>query len=330
MTFSLIPQKLNQHLQSLIDSQHYVVAYSGGIDSHVLLHLCSKLRELPNFNKSFSAVYINHGLSENAKSWEIHCGRVCNELKIPFKSIEVNAHPKNRQSPEAAARIARYDALLECIESDQCLLTAQHLSDQAETLMLQLLRGCGVKGLASMPEVKSFGKGFLCRPILECTEKEILKYAQDNKLTWIEDESNQDEKFDRNYLRHTVFPILKNRWPSVFKTFSKVASLQAESQCLLDDLAKEDIKKALVYDQREIKRNILAIKPLSTLKHYRLKNLLRYWISINNIPVLPKKKLDQAYRKLILARRGEDTKIRWKVDDNTYEIKMSGDYFYIS
>ncbi|MCK5647371.1 MAG: tRNA lysidine(34) synthetase TilS, partial [Gammaproteobacteria bacterium] len=242
---SITPQAFYFHLQKLTaGTEKYLIAYSGGVDSHVLLHLCSQLKNSPTgFDQSFSAVYIDHGLSPHAKKWGRHCQHICFELDIPLTIIEVDASQKKGQSPEASARTARYQAFSQLLDNKECLLTAQHLDDQAETLLLQLLRGSGTKGLSAMPRNKPFAKGFLCRPILDYKKQDILEYARRHRLEWIEDESNLEQRFDRNYLRHTVLPLLEKRWPAMKENFAKSAEVLAESQLLLDKIADSDIHK---------------------------------------------------------------------------------------
>jgi len=240
---SVTPQAFHYHLQKLTaDAEKYLIAYSGGVDSHVLLHLCSQLKNSPSgFEQSFSAVYIDHGLSYHSKKWGKHCQHICFELDIPLTIVQVDARPSKGQSPEASARIARYRAVSQLLDKNECLLTAQHLDDQAETLLWQLLRGSGVKGLSAMPKVKIFANGLLCRPMLDYKKQDIQAYARQHQLQWIEDESNQEDRYDRNYLRHTILPLLAKRWPAVQENFARSAELLAESQALMDEVADGDI-----------------------------------------------------------------------------------------
>ena len=217
----------------------WCLAYSGGVDSQVLLHLLSALNKTHGLN--IRAVYIDHGLQQASKQWQQHCAKSCESLSIPFQSIYVNAHAKG-ESPEAAARHARYGALAELISDDSCLLTAQHQDDQAETFLLQLFRGAGAAGLSAMPVYTKFSKGFHLRPLLGISQKQILDYAEHHQLSWVEDPSNQDHQYDRNYLRHSLMPLLKQRWPAIDKTLSVAAQQQAENASLINQLAQHDRK----------------------------------------------------------------------------------------
>lgn len=348
---SITPQAFHFHLKQLTDIDRYLIAYSGGIDSHVLLHLCAQLKNSPNgFDQTFSAVYIDHGLSYQAKKWGKHCQYICFELDIPLTIIEVDARPKKRQSPEASARIARYRAFSQLLVENECLLTAQHLDDQAETLLLQLLRGSGAKGLSSMPGIKRFADGFLCRPMLNYKKKDILSYAEQHQLQWVDDESNQQQRYDRNYLRHSVLPLLEKRWPSVQKNFSKSAELLGEAQFLMDEMAESDIQSLYFINAAgAIEQDKLLLEPVLSLlqksrnntlfhgsssneqsrRQIRLNNVLRYWINLNHLPLPSKKILEQIVISVIEA--GEDTTplVYWKRDSVHCEIRKYRDKIYL-
>jgi len=353
---SVTPQAFHYHLQKLSalekKTEKYLIAYSGGVDSHVLLHLCSQLKNSPSgFEQSFSAVYIDHGLSSHSKKWGKHCQHICFELDIPLTIIEVDAAPKNGQSPEASARTARYQAFSQLLDDNECLLTAQHLDDQAETLLLQLLRGSGTKGLSAMPRVKPFSKGYLCRPILDYRKLDILEYAKQHQLQWIEDESNEDERFDRNYLRQTVLPILEKRWPAVKDNFAKSAEVLAESQLLLDTVAETDIQKLyyvntegvmepdkllleptlefLSYDVKDEQKHFFSCDVSIRQEYARLNNLLRHWINLNNLPMPSKKILEQIVHSVIFAREDAMPLVSWKRDAFHCEVRRYRDKLYL-
>lgn len=345
---SVTPQAFHYQLKNLADTEKYLIAYSGGVDSHVLLHLCSQLKNSPSgFEQSFSAVYIDHGLSYNASKWGKHCQHICFELDIPLTIIEVDATPKKGQSPEASARAARYQAFSEILEKNACLLTAQHLDDQAETLLLQLLRGSGTRGLSAMPRVKSFAQGFLCRPMLDYRKQDILAYARLHQLQWVEDESNEQQSFDRNYLRHTVLPQLESRWPAVKESFAKSAEILAESQRLLDDMARADMQSLRVPDQQgEAAKDKLRLEPLlamlenapeqqtalyddQPLELARVKNVLRYWIHSNLMPLPSKKILEQIIHRVLPARADAMPLVSWKRDDIHCQVRKYRDILYL-
>lgn len=269
----------------------YWVAYSGGLDSTVLLHAMHERYG----GQRVKAIHINHGLHGNAASWARHCEQVCAKLGVELTVLLVNATAGPRVSPEDAARNARYAAIEPYIKRHTALLTAQHQDDQAETLLLQLLRGCGVDGLAAMPQVSQFGEGFLLRPLLGKSREELLDYAKQQALQWIEDSSNQNRRFHRNYLRADVMPLLKSRWPAYSRLLARSAQLQAEASELLAELAKIDMQSARANDS-------LSITALRGLTDARRRNVLRYWLKGNAIRPPSRAHLAQIERLLEAAR----------------------------
>jgi tRNA(Ile)-lysidine synthase len=244
-----------------------VVAYSGGLDSHVLLHLCRAVG-LP-----VRAVHIHHGLQAQADDWDAHCQAVCVELAIPYVCIAIDAHPQRGQSPEDAARKARYLALEHALQEGEVLLTAHHQQDQAETLMLQLMRGAGPAGLAAMPMLKRFAGGCHCRPLLGFSRERLRRYARAHKLVWVDDPSNADTSFDRNYLRNEVMPKLKHNWPSAGEALARAASLQQDALEIIEAMAAVDLSAITGMQPNSV--SISGLRQLSSARQY---NVLRYWI----------------------------------------------------
>lgn len=267
-------KRFRQQLQSLTEApavtppvSSYLIAYSGGLDSHVLLHLCQQL-ELP-----VRAVHVHHGLQTQADAWVQHCVDICAQYKIECTVLNVDASNSNGDSPEDAARKLRYAALGDEIKAGECLLTAHHADDQAETLLLQLMRGAGTAGLAAMPAVKDFAGSWHLRPLLSYCRDEIENYAATHQLRWVEDPSNRNTDFDRNLLRQNVLPILQQRWPAYAHSLSRSAELQQQSLELNQALAAIDL--AAVSTQQ---RSVLSISALQKLTRTRQLNLLRYWL----------------------------------------------------
>jgi len=256
------------------------VGYSGGRDSSVLLHALAGLRvHLPG-DLEIRAVHVDHGLSAHAGAWSQHCAVMCSALSLPCQVLRVNAKPQSGESPEAAAREARYQAITALIEAGDVLLTAHHQDDQAETLLLQLLRGAGPHGLAAMPVYTPFGAGWLARPLLDVTAAELASYADQHQLSWVEDPSNVDTGFERNYLRHEVMPHLKRQWPVVSRTLSRAAAHAAEAASLLDTLADSDMQPVQGPAQ-----DTLSVSGLLTLDEARQRNVLRRWFKQLNLSV---------------------------------------------
>jgi tRNA(Ile)-lysidine synthase len=270
MVFS--PASLLTQLMQYPVPRRYCVAYSGGLDSHVLLHALVQLRNTLPCSR-LHAVHINHGIHADAAGWAQHCETVCRELGVSFEAITVTLPRQAGHSLEAVAREARYAALRRCSQADDLLLLAHHQDDQAETLLLQLLRGSGVKGLAAMPGCTPFAHGWLARPFLDVARAELHAYAVINQLHWVNDPSNQDTGYVRNFLRHEVMPMLRQRWPTVDTTLARVAQHQAEASALLDVLAQQDLTGI-----SNTPATVINIEGLQRLPSARQRNVVRYWL----------------------------------------------------
>lgn len=218
------------------ERQRFYVAYSGGVDSHVLLHCCASI---PRLKDKLVAVYVHHGLLAEAESWAEHCEKTAEHLGVEFLTFRVNAKPASGESPEEAARNARYAAFKSLITVGDVLLLAQHREDQLETVLLQLFRGSGLRGLSGMPERAAFGAGIMLRPLLNTAKQAINDYADAHQLSWVEDPSNQSNDYDRNFLRNAVVPLLKQRWPAIDKTVTRSAKHCADAQVLVDEVSDE-------------------------------------------------------------------------------------------
>lgn len=297
-----------------LDNKIFLVAYSGGLDSHVLLHLCAEAQ------LNIRAVYINHGLQQEANQWQRHCQLVCENLKIHFESICVDATPKSGQSPEEAARNARYRALKENLKNQEILLTAHHQDDQAETLLLQLMRGAGTAGLASMPAEQVFGDGSHWRPMLDVSREQIKQYANDNKLQWIDDPSNQDTSFDRNFLRQDVVPLLQQRWPQVSATIKKSADIQQENLELIQAMAEIDLANVITANLE-----VISLKRLSFLSSVRQFNLLRFWIKQVGLDKPTRNIIQQIQSTVLPAAEDASPLVSW---ENT-ELRRFKDELYL-
>lgn len=259
---------LKENIEQYSSAKVLWVAYSGGCDSHALLHSLVALRT--EINSEIKAIHINHGLSPLANEWEEHCRHICKDLNVSYTAIKVDARPKNT-SPEEAARHARYAEWKKLINKDEVILLAHHQDDQAETVLIQLLRGSGVKGLAAMPCQQVFSQGLLCRPMLVFQREEIVSYAAEKNLNWIDDPSNFDTDYDRNFLRHDVIPLLESRWPSLKKTLSRTATHSAEADQLLSELALQDWHNVK-------NNNQISIEALLGLDEKRQRNVIRFWL----------------------------------------------------
>ncbi|MDP2244632.1 tRNA lysidine(34) synthetase TilS [Pseudomonas sp.] len=252
------------------------IALSGGLDSTVLLHLLARLAQRETL-PPLSAIHIHHGLQALADSWPAVCRRLCDELGVPLQVDYVQVQPG--ASIERAARQARYAAFSARLASGEVLLAAQHRDDQAETLLFRLLRGAGVQGLAAMPSSRPLGAGFLLRPLLRCSRAELQAYADEHQLRWVEDPSNTDSRFSRNYLRHEVLPLLTRRWPQATASLARAAEHLGEAGQLLDELAQQDLQVAQAPGEFSwLALPSLALTPLLGLSDARQRNALRYWL----------------------------------------------------
>lgn len=260
------------HLATLLNPDDpCVLAYSGGLDSTVLLHqLMRWQRQQPQ--QRIRALHVHHGLSPNADSWAAHCLHTCQQWQIPCKILYVQVDGR-AVGIEAAARAARYQALFAQLQAGEYLVTAQHLDDQCETLLLALKRGSGPAGLAAMPAQRQVGKHLHLRPLLDISRQQLEAYAVAHQLRWIEDESNLDSRYDRNFLRQQVLPLLQGRWPQFSAASARSAALCGEQEQLLDELLAEQL--ALLTQEP----GTLFFPPLLTMSETRRHALLRRWIA---------------------------------------------------
>lgn len=309
-------QSLNAALKLTPGCETLLVAYSGGIDSHVLLHACSELQEKqPSLN--VEAVYIDHGLHQDSDKWRLHCNAVSQQLSIRFNSIKVDARDVNNDGPEQAARKARYGAFEKLVKQGVVLFTAQHQDDQAETLMLQLLRGCGIDGLAAMPKVDTFSKGHLVRPFLELDKASIIAYAEHYNLSWIEDPSNKELNYNRNYLRHNVIPTIKERWPAFARTTARTASHCAESSDVLDNYLAQYINAQ--------EPRILDISSLVLKDGAEQRAIYRYWLKCNDVTMPSSKILNEIVEGVVNAIDDKSPILQW----NDVEVRRHQQCLYL-
>ncbi|MET0535280.1 MAG: tRNA lysidine(34) synthetase TilS [Steroidobacter sp.] len=263
------PSELHQQLDTrlaLPRDAAVCVAFSGGLDSTVLLHAMARLQRHP-----LRAVHIDHGLHADSASWSAHCDRQARALGVEFVSQAVSVDHIEALGLEAAARAARYQALSHILRDGEYLLSAHHADDQLETLLLALMRGAGLPGLSAMPAMQPFAKGWLARPLIAFTRAELEQWARAERLTWLSDPSNENLSLDRNFLRRKIIAPLRERWPSTAQTAARSTEhLQAASR-LLDQLAALDADGALVGECLDVER-------LRLLDSERRRNLLRFWI----------------------------------------------------
>ncbi|MCY4363378.1 MAG: tRNA lysidine(34) synthetase TilS [Gammaproteobacteria bacterium] len=291
-------------LDTLPGRKRFLIAYSGGLDSHVLLHLMVCLREESGYG--IRAAHVNHNIQRESRDWAGHCRDTCRALGVEMAVIDVDAGRAGKESPESRARRKRYAALEGILAEGEVLLTAHHRDDQVETLLLRLFRGSGVMGLASMRAVRPFAKGLHARPLLQHTREQLSAYAGNNGLDWIEDPSNADTRLDRNFVRHEVLPVIKNRWPSVDLPVTRTIRIFSETQELLDDVARQDLQVCSTQ-----KPDVLAVDLLKRLSIPRQKNLVRYWCRTLNLPGPDSRSVSRIVAEAIAARHDSNAQVSW-------------------
>ncbi len=268
---SIGPRTLTPYLERLDAAPRILVAFSGGLDSTVLLHLAADV--LPP--DRLVALHVNHGMSPNSDDWESACRRFCDFLGIAFITRRVVVEATG-EGVEQAARRARYRCFEREMEEGNLLLMAHHRDDQVETVLYRLLRGAGPRGLAGMPAERALGAGSLLRPLLHRERRELERYAREHQLGWVEDESNHSLAFDRNYLRHRGIPVLAERWPDYRHRLVRSADECADASFLLAERAREDLAALAEQSVRPGWRVSLA--DFVTLGRERRLNLLRQWV----------------------------------------------------
>ena len=286
--------------QLFVNFRCLVVGFSGGLDSTVLLHC---LANQPALIDKLQAVHVNHGLSVNATAWQIHCQQFCDSVGVPLSIRQVAV--ESSANIEEHARTARYQVFAELLAEIDGLLLAHHCDDQAETLLLQLFRGAGINGLAAMPSVKAFASGALVRPFLQHSRQRLEAYAHQHQLTWVDDESNQNPAFSRNYLRHHIMPLVQDKWPGVVSNLVRSASHCQQAKINLEALANIDCEDL---NQRQTS---LAISPLKKLSHARLANVLRVWLDNNDVRLPSVKLLNRIINEVIFARLDASPVVQW-------------------
>lgn len=291
---SLITSSLSEFFRSYPDKA-IVIAYSGGVDSQVLLHALSHLKQQGILSNSIVVCHVNHGLSANAQTWQVFAQKQCLQLALPLKICKVNVKAKAQHSLEELARNARYQALQEFAPIDSLIVTGHHNDDQSETFFLALKRGAGLKGLSGMKQVMPLGKQLLVRPLLNVSRQDIEIYAENNNLVWIDDESNEDLRFDRNFIRHQVMPILNSRWPSIAKTLNRSAQHCQEGQELLSELAQQDLEVCIT------SAHCLSVSQLKLLSHARFNNIIRHFLETHQCLMPSTEQLVQVYKQLNAA-----------------------------
>ena len=278
--------------RAVSSGERLVLGLSGGLDSVVLLHILKRIS--PVTGSSLACLHVNHKISPNASVWAKFCSDLCERWHIPLEVVEVDISPHLSSGTEAAARIARYAAFEKA--AAEHIVLAQHRDDQAETLLLQLFRGAGPKGLSAMGESTRLKGRTVLRPLLGISRQALEAYAQQNRLEWISDESNSDQRFDRNFVRHRLFPLIGERFPAFRETLARSSRHFSEAALLLDELAAIDAAGAII-------GKTLKVSRLQELSKERAKNLLRHYLAENDARMPSSRRLDEMLKQLSAARQ---------------------------
>ena len=279
------------------------VAYSGGLDSGALLSALAQLRVRERF--VLRAVHVDHRIQPQSARWARAASARARALRVPCRVVKLSIERGRAESLEAAARHARYRALAAELAPDELLLTAHHQEDQLETVLLALLRGSGVRGLAAMSDVTPWAHTLLLRPLLPVTRAQLEHYARARALDWSEDPSNADQRFDRNYLRGSVLPLLRQRWPAAAATVSRSARHLAEARRLLEQLATAALQDAR--DGAAVRVSALRCLPLP-----QRRNVVREWIAERGLPAPDHRRLHEICGPLLAARGDALPRVSWR------------------
>ncbi len=296
-----------KQLSPFVNARRWLVAYSGGVDSHVLLHLLVRIVARNPGYPPVEVVHVNHQLQDGSDQWASHCQQQADALSVPLTIVPVEINRDTSGSLEEKARQARYTVFESLIEPGDLLLLGHHLDDQVETLMLRLLRGSGSRGASAMPRSRAIGYGRLLRPLLDLPRTAIECYAQDNQLQWVQDPSNNSSDFDRNFLRLQLLPILAQRWPEYRQTLSRAAALSEESANLNEELAELDFHSLSLSPESKS----IPLSALSELSVARQKNIVRYWLQVRHLPLPSVAQLQTVLDEVIGARQDAEPLVAW-------------------
>jgi tRNA(Ile)-lysidine synthase len=295
--------QLLQTLKSFPAVNFYLVGFSGGADSTALLHAISKIRK--RLNAPVSAVHINHGIHPDADAWQRQCEDFCQQHAIDLVCRKVVLSNNAGKGLEAEARHLRYEAISGMLNKDGCLLTAHHADDQAETLLLNLMRGSGVDGLTAMPESRPLDEGFLQRPLLNFRSSALRDYLRDNNIEWTEDPSNEHLNHDRNFVRHQVIPLLEQRWPEVNQRLLLTLHAMTDARYLLEALADDYLRLNHPHPW------VLKITPQCLSNPQLTKLVIRRWIKQSGTTGIPAYTLDALCEQLQVTGSDHKVAVRW-------------------
>jgi tRNA(Ile)-lysidine synthase len=284
--------KAKQLIEDYPDNSGYLIAYSGGADSSALLHLFATSNGLIG---KVRAIHINHGINPKAQQWQNHCQQTCEDFGIPIVCINVQL----KDESENSCRVARYDSFKDQLKDNEILLTGHHNQDQAETVLMKLVRGSGIKGLAGIERIKRFENGWIARPLLSYSPESLKEYLKHHQLNWIEDDSNQDNEYRRNHIRNNTIPDLQHHWPKALDNIARSAANLQNSMQLLRYFTNSESKS-------------LAISKLLELPVSLRASFLYQWLADKNLPLPNKVAIEQITEDFIQAETNKNPKFKIK------------------
>ena len=305
-------------------NQNIYIALSGGVDSVVLFNELTKLKKEIGFR--LTAIHVNHNVQKDSHEWKDFCAEMCKENQIKFVSRTLRKKNKNISNLEKKLREERYKIFQNILDKNSILFMGHHLDDAIETFFLRALRGSGIDGLSSIPKQRSLGDGKLIRPFLNISKSDLLLRAKKEKLKFIDDPSNKDNSFDRNYLRNIVLPRIEKRWPSYRKNLNQLTSNLKESSILINMQAERD------FNEIKLKKNLISLEKLLRLSKVRQKNVFIFWINLNKLNSPNAKVINLFFEKFIKDEKTPKAKYIWGTPSkkgsvciikNSKELKIS-------
>lgn len=315
-TFS--SRALLKQLRRFPAARRYLIGLSGGADSTALL--VAMARQTDSIDASIEAVHFDHGLNSQSTSWQRHCEELCQQLGLPLTCHSLDLSPGSPDL-ENNARNQRYQWVESQIDQDTIYLTAHNADDRAETLLLNALRGSGLEGMASIPEIRPLGKGQVARPLLGFFHEELARYLETREITWIEDPSNQENHQDRNFIRNEIFPALELRWPATRQSLAHTSEHLRGANNLLRELLTQHYELSL-FDQGQLPLGILDNKDDVTATH-----VVREWLRRNKAPPVPETRLLEFLDQL----RASTTQSRCEMSWQGWAVRLfRGDLWLLS
>ena len=291
-------------LNNINPTEKIYIAYSGGLDSSVLLDIFYKL-SIKN-SLLVEAIHVNHNINKESTNWENHCKAVCNSINIPIKIISTQIVAEGG-GIESAARNKRYEIFTNILQNSEQILTAHHQDDTAETILLRLFRGTGIDGLTGPAEIRELGKGHLIRPLLSLSKKHLKSYANENGISYIEDKTNFSDDQDRNYIRNKILPLVNKRWVEPSSRISKTSNLIKNKLDIYNDLFKSNYSEFLLGE--------IDLKKLKSLEREVIKEILRFSIKEKNIAMPSQKVMEEILKTFIDSNPGPKSIVSWTRSD---------------